>query len=68
MSDANRTWRHFLLCGTICRHFWRIVVIEICILEGIYQHVNVVRHCMCFDYFNMFAIAEHSKYFSYIFP
>ena len=69
MSDVNRTWRHFLRCGTIRRYFWRIIVIKFCILErNGYQHMNVVRHCMCFDYFYMFVIAEHSKDSANILP
>ena len=29
MSDVNRTLTSLLLSHTICRHFWRIVVIEV---------------------------------------
>ena len=59
MSDANRTWRHFLLCGTICRHFWRIVVIEICILEGIFVFLEaqLIAHLIfCFLVLDVFLI------------
>ncbi len=37
MSDVNRTLTSLLLSHTICRHFWRIVVIEVSyILEWIF--------------------------------
>ena len=37
MSDVNRTLTSLLLSHTICRHFWRIVVIEVSyILERIF--------------------------------
>ena len=37
MSDINRTLTSLLLSHTICRHFWRIVVIEVSyILEWIF--------------------------------
>ena len=37
MSDVNRTLTSLLLSHTICRHFWRIVIIEVSyILEWIF--------------------------------
>ena len=37
MSDVNRTLTSLLLSHTICRHFWRIVIIEVSyILERIF--------------------------------
>ena len=59
MSDVNRTLTSLLLSHTICRHFWRIVVIEVSyILEWIFVFLEaqLVAHLIVeFLFLNVFA-------------
>ena len=59
MSDVNRTLTSLLLSHTICRHFWRIVVIEVSyILERIFVFLEaqLITHLVfCFLISNVFA-------------
>ena len=59
MSDVNRTLTSLLLSHTICRHFWRIVVIEVSyILERIFVFLEapLIAHLIfCFLISNVFA-------------
>ena len=59
MSDVNRTLTSLLLSHTICRHFWRIVVIEVSyILEWIFVFLEaqLVAHLIVeLLFLNVFA-------------
>ena len=59
MSDVNRTLTSLLLSHTICRHFWRIVVIEVSyILERIFVLLEaqlIAPLIFCFLISNVFA-------------
>ena len=59
MSDVNRTLTSLLLSHTICRHFWRIVVIEVSyILERIFVFLEaqLVAHLVVeLLFLNVFA-------------
>ena len=59
MSNVNRTLTSLLLSHTICRHFWRIVVIEVSyILEWIFVFLEaqLVAHLIVeLLFLNVFA-------------
>lgn len=59
MSDVNRTLTSHLLSHTICRHFWRIVVIEVSyILERVFVFLEaqLVTHLVVeLLFLNVFA-------------
>ena len=59
MSDVNRTLTSLLLSYTICRHFWRIVIIEVSyILEWIFVFLEaqLVAHLIVeLLFLNVFA-------------
>ena len=59
MSDVNRTLTSLLLFHSICRHFWRIVIIEVSyILERIFVFLEaqLIAHLVfCFLISNVFA-------------
>ena len=59
MSDVNRTLTSHLLSHTICRHFWRIVVIEVSyILERVFVFLEaqLVTHLIVeLLFLNVFA-------------
>ena len=68
MSDVNRTLTSLLLSHTICRHFWRIVVIEVSyILEWIFVFLEaqLVAHLIVeLLFLNVFADLGFMPYFS----
>ena len=73
MSDVNRTLTSLLLSHTICRHFWRIVVIEVSyILEWIFVFLEaqLVAHLIVeLLFLNVFAdLGFISTYCIYEYP
>lgn len=74
MSDVNRTLTSLLLSHTICRHFWRIVVIEVSyILERIFifLETQLITHLVIsFLISNLLAdfgfVATYSIYIIYV--